>query len=131
MGGVERDSRAPCLSHSNREMRCSSKIATSPSRIRVDSGKAPMTLASSPNRSTGSRPFRLSSCTCPSALRARILHPSYFSSYTHPSRWKGRAMRVGCMRVISEGITPQYIEVGERVRLNHLGLHHLAFNDAV
>src|SRR4030095_3929669 len=38
MGGVERDSRAPCLSHSKREMRCSSKMATSPSRISVVSG---------------------------------------------------------------------------------------------
>ncbi len=31
------------------------------------------------------------------ALYATMRQPSYFSSYTHPSRWKGSATRVGCI----------------------------------
>ena len=31
-------------------------------------------------------------------LEASIRQPSFFSSCTHPARWKGWATRVGCMR---------------------------------
>jgi len=86
MGGVTRAWGAGRRRKSRRDRRCSSKTATSPSKISAEVGTEAIAAASARNRPVQSRPCRLRSRTVAPCLYARTRQPSYFSTVPREAR---------------------------------------------
>jgi len=103
-GGVDTSCLGRARDHSKREMSWLSKMVISPSRTSEGASSPSTAFTSSGKRLVLFRPFRLVSVTWLPTFSATMRQPSYFSSYTQPSRWKGFGNSVAC---ISAGAAPR------------------------